>query len=54
MCQEGSGDGGVGFEREGCTLFTPDWDGTTIYRLYRYMLLISRSAFHLSGSGNRE
>ena len=33
MCQQGRGDGGVGLEREGCTLgFTPDWDGTMGYK----------------------
>lgn len=38
VCQEGRGDGGVGLEREGCTLgFNPDWDGTPIYGPYRYM-----------------
>lgn len=34
VCQEGSGDGGLGLEREVCPLgFTPDWDGTPIYGL---------------------
>ena len=55
VCQEGSGDGEVGLEREGCTLgFNPDWDGTPIYGPYRYGCSSAGYTFCLSDSGNRK